>query len=241
MIGLTWASIADPVSLTLLLLDFVKRLSGFDAISTGSLQKFISPALEPSWRLAGPLSSFLAVNLMGVYLISVIFEICFSGSLGETFRGWAELLEWRVISVHSTRLWERGIKPTLMLYIRICLGACLIAVLIVFATTTLATIGGLQEVCAKHVSNNTMTHSLIVTNLSFLYCSIEGAQILARLSVIAYGVVLLGVYIWSSRHNQDSIVMKSRVWLLSWSERLRRQRYSIDKALLNFKRRAQPS
>jgi hypothetical protein len=240
MIGLTWASIADPVSLTLLLHDLLKRLSGFDAISTESLQKFISPALEPSWRLAGPLSSFLSVNLMGVYLISVIFEICFSGSLGETFRGWAELLEWRVISVHSTRLWARGIKPSLLLYIRICLGACLTAVLIVCATTTLATEGGLQEVCAKHVSNNSMSHQFFVTNVSFLYCSIEGAQILARLSVIAYGFVLLGVYIWSSRHDQDSIVMKSRVWLLSWSERLRRQRYSIDKALLNFKRRAQP-
>jgi hypothetical protein len=206
------------------------------------LRMYFAHALEPNWRLAGPLSSFLSMMLMGVYLLSVAFETFVSGSLGETYKGWAELYEWRLISVHSTRFWARKLAPTLFYCMKTSMGGCITAVVVVCGTALLATERSLG-LCLDTNSDNENDTSLFSSTYAWIpsICSIEGTQVIARTSVVLFALARLGVFLWSRRQLQDSFVMRFRVWLLSWSERLRRQRYSIDKALLNFKRRSYPS
>ena len=241
-VGIAWTSLADPVSLTTLLFEFVKRVSGIEVISHEPLRMYFAHALEANWRLAGPLSSFLSMMLMGVYLLSVAFETFVSGSLGETYKGWAELYEWRLISVHSTRFWARKLAPTLFYCMKTSMGGCITAVVVVCGTALLATERSLG-LCLATNSDNENDTNLFSSTYAWIpsICSIEGTQVIARTSVVLFALARLGVFLWSRRQLQDSFVMRFRVWLLSWSERLRRQRYSIDKALLNFKRRSYPS
>jgi hypothetical protein len=241
-VGIAWASVADPVSLTTLLFEFLKRVFGVDVMSYEPIRVFFLSALDPQWRLAGPLSSFFSMMLVGVYVLSVTFETFVSGSLGETYKGWAELYEWRLISVHSTRFWARKLAPTLSYCMKSSIGGYVTSFVAVCCTAFLATEKSLGF-CA--INNNKTNNSLSSATTGGAWipslCTVEGAQVFARMSVVFFALARLGIYLWSRRQMQDSIVMRVRVWLLSWSEKLRRQRYSIDKALLNFKRRSHPS
>ena len=188
-----------------------------------------------------PAFSLLNVWICGILLQSIILDCCSMGLFGKRLEVFADMLEWRVIAVYTTRLYQKLLKPSLFRLLLVALGISVAALLIalafsssllfwllenkesVYAIATSPETGSAQVVLGIFAAS--ASSSMDVASKLRLAC----ASFIACISVSAFlGFVVPAVL------DITHAMTRLRLSMEHWGANLRLARYQIGRRLLNF-------